>query len=141
LDFYGRLALRSGEDGGAGLARVSTLTYMLQARLQNRLSEQFDVAAEYRWLAQPVTGTRRTSLGTELGYWVLPDLRVGVGYNFTGVREPVGNLAAGPGKSGFYLTISSKLSNLFNLFGNSDKSLTTTGTGPARLETKEGGKK
>ena len=102
---------------------------MLQGRLQNRLSQHFDVATEFRWLAQPVTGTRRTSLGGEFGYWLVPDLRFGVGYNFTGVREPTGNLAAGPGRSGFYFTISSKLSNLFNLLGDSNKRLTTTGAG------------
>jgi hypothetical protein len=77
------------------------------------------------------------SLGAEVGYWLLPDLRVGAGYNFTGVREPLGNLAAGPSKSGFYFTFSSKLSNLFNLFGNSGTSLTTTGTGPASREAKK----
>jgi len=141
LELYGRIAVKSGEDGRPDLARVSTLTYMAQARLQDRFSKRFDAAAEFRWLAQPVTGTRRTSLGTELGYWLMPDLRVGVGYNFTGVREPVGNLAAGPSKSGFYFTISSKLSNLFNLFGNSNTSLTTTGTGPAPPEAKEEVKK
>jgi uncharacterized repeat protein (TIGR01451 family) len=137
LDFYGRVAVKSGEDGRPDLARVSTLTYMAQGRLQQRLSDQFDVAAEFRWLAQPVTGTRRTSLGTELGYWVLPDLRLGAGYNFTGVREPLGNLAAGPNKSGFYFTISSKLSNLFNLFGNSQIELLTTGGQHGRSDLKD----
>lgn len=141
LDFYGRVAVKSGEDGRPDLAPVSTLTYMTQGRLQQRLSEQFDVAAEFRWLAQPVSGTRRTSLGAEIGYWLLPDLRLGGGYNFTGVREPFGNLTGGPAKSGFYFAISSKLSNLFNLFGNSNTSLTTTGTGPAPSEAKEGPKK
>jgi hypothetical protein len=136
LEFYGRVALKSGEDGQPGLARVSTLTYMAQGRLQNRLSQHFDVATEFRWLSQPVTRTRRMSVGAELGYWLLPDLRVGAGYNFTGVREPLGNLAAGPSKGGFYFTFSSKLSNLFNLFGNSDTSLTTTGTGPSPLNAK-----
>ena len=127
LEFYGRVAVKSGENGRPDMARVSTFTYMAQGRLQDRFSEHFDVAMEFRWLAQPVTGTRRTSLGTELGYWLLPDLRVGGGYNFTGVREPLGNLAAGPVKSGFYFTISSKLSNLFNLFGTSANSMETTG--------------
>jgi uncharacterized repeat protein (TIGR01451 family) len=141
LEFYGRVAIKSGEDGQPNLARVSTFTYMAQGRLQNRFSEHFDGAAEFRWLAQPVTGTRRMSLGTEVGYWLLPDLRFGVGYNFTGVREPGVNLAAGPGKSGFYFTISSKLSNLFNLFGNPNTSLTTTGTGSVPLEAKEEAKK
>jgi hypothetical protein len=81
------------------------------------------------------------SLGAEVGYWLLPDLRVGAGYNFTGVREPLGNLTAGPSKGGFYFTFSSKLSNLFDLFGNSGTSLTTTGTGPAPLNAKEEEKK
>jgi len=132
LEFYGRVAIKSGEDGRSDLARVSTFTYMAQGRLQNRFTEHFDAAAEFRWLAQPVTGTRRTSLGTELGYWLMPDLRVGVGYNFTGVREPVGNLAAGPNKSGFYFTISSKLSSLFNLFGTAANSMETTGRGESK---------
>jgi len=134
LEVYGRVAVKSGEDGRPDMVRVSTLTYMAQGRLQNRLSQHFDVATEFRWLSQPVTRTRRMSLGAEVGYWLLPDLRVGAGYNFTGVREPLGNLAAGPSKGGFYFTFTSKLSNLFNLFGNSNTSLTTTGTGPAPLE-------
>jgi hypothetical protein len=127
LEFYGRLAVKSSEDGRPDLARVSTLTYLAQGRVQDRFAERFDVAAELRWLAQPVTRTHRASLGTELGYWLLPDLRFGVGYNFTGVREPMGNPAAGPNKGGFYFTISSKLSNLFNLFGTSQRDLVTTG--------------
>ena len=135
LEFYGRVAVKSGEDGRPDLTRVSTLTYMAQGRLQDRFSEHFDLATEFRWLAQPVTGTRRTSLGTELGYWLLPDLRVGVGYNFTGVREPMGNVGVGPSKSGFYFTISSKLSNLFNLFGTSRNGLATT-KGPEEITKK-----
>jgi hypothetical protein len=48
----------------------------------------------------------------------LPDLRLGGGYNWTGAGEPnAGSLVAG--RRGFYFTISSKLSNLFDLFGTS----------------------
>jgi hypothetical protein len=129
LEFYGRVAVKSGEDGRPDLARVSTFTYMAQGRLQDRFSEHFDVATEWNWLAQPATGTHRKSLGAEYGYWLLPDLRFGVGYNFTGAREPVRNLVGGPARSGFYFTISSKLSNLFNLFGASANSMETTGSG------------
>ncbi len=141
LEFYGRVALKSSDDGRPDLPRVSTLTYMAQGRLQDRFAEHFDVATEFRWLAQPVTRTRRASLGTELGYWLLPDLRFGFGYNFTGVREPSGSLVAGPNKNGFYFTISSKLSNLFNLFGALNTSSTTTGTTRAPAEVKEPQKK
>jgi hypothetical protein len=48
----------------------------------------------------------------------MPDLRLGVGYNFTMAAEP-DNARLTPGRRGFYFTISSKLSNLFDLFGTS----------------------
>jgi hypothetical protein len=71
---------------------------------------------------QPSSGTSRSVYGTELGFWAMPDLRLGVGYNFTMANEPNGiNLT--PGRRGFYFTISSKLSNLFNLFGTSSSGL------------------
>ena len=128
LDFYGRCGreVRCRWPAGSG-ASVDAHLYGpgRDCRIGSRsISMQ---QHEFRWLAQPASRTRRTSLGTELGYWVLPDLRLGVGYNFTGVREPAGNIGAGPIKSGFYFTISSKLSNLFNLFGTSTNSLETTG--------------
>jgi outer membrane protein TolC len=48
----------------------------------------------------------------------MPDLRFGVGYNFTRTNEPAGALTGlQPARRGFYFTISSKLSNLFDLFG------------------------
>jgi uncharacterized repeat protein (TIGR01451 family) len=118
LELYGRVALKYGLNGTLELPGVSTLTYMMQGRAVYRLGKQFDVAGEMRLLAQPASLTRRTSFGAELGFWLLPDLRLGGGYNFTGVREPAGSSVNG-GRRGFYFTISSKLSNLFDLFGTS----------------------
>jgi hypothetical protein len=118
LELYGRVAVKYGLNGTPELAGVSTLTYMTQGRVVYRLGGRFDVAGEMRLLAQPASLTRRASFGAELGYWLLPDLRLGGGYNFTGVREPAGS-SANSGRRGFYFTISSKLSNLFDLFGTS----------------------
>jgi hypothetical protein len=100
---------------------ASTLTYIAQLRAQRRLRRAFDVAGEVRMMAQPVTQTTRTSVGAELGYWVLADVRIGIGYNFTSASEPGGLTVATP--RGFYFTISTKLSNLFNLFGTSGEGL------------------
>ncbi|HWS53135.1 MAG TPA: SdrD B-like domain-containing protein, partial [Pyrinomonadaceae bacterium] len=116
LELYGRFALRFGDTGTQELARVSNLTYMAQGRAAYRLGRYFDVAGEARWLAQPSSATHRTSAGAELGYWLLSDLRLGGGYNWVGVGEPFGGQLS-PGRRGFYFTISSKLSNLFDLFG------------------------
>ncbi|MGB8508395.1 MAG: hypothetical protein WCD76_08315, partial [Pyrinomonadaceae bacterium] len=136
LELYGRLALKFGDTGTADLARVSTLTYMTQARAVYRLGRYLDLAGETRWLVQPTTRTQRTSYGAELGYWVMPDLRVGGGYNWTGATEPFNNSAAGA-RRGFYFTISSKLSNLFDLFGTSREGLTTTDTNDKQDMAKE----
>jgi uncharacterized repeat protein (TIGR01451 family) len=116
LELYGRFALKFGDTASPGLARVSTLTYMTQGRAVYRIGRYVDFAGEGRWLAQPASRTARASFGTELGFWVLPDLRVGGGYNWTGVVEP-GLSPLLSARRGFYFTISSKLSNLFDLFG------------------------
>jgi uncharacterized repeat protein (TIGR01451 family) len=126
LELYGRFALRFNANGQPELPYVSTLTYLTQARAQYRLTSRFDWAGEVRYLVQTSTGTRRAVFGTELGFWALPDLRLGVGYNFTRAGEP-GGLSVRQGRKGFYFTISSKLSNLFDLFGASRGSLQSTG--------------
>ncbi len=126
LELYGRVALRFNANGQPDLPYVSTLTYLTQMRAQYRLTSRLDWAGEVRYLMQRSTGTRRSIYGTELGFWVLPDLRLGAGYNFTRAGEP-GGFIANQGRRGFYFTISSKLSNLFDLFGKSRRSLQGTG--------------
>lgn len=125
LDLYGRFALRFAANGEPALPFVSTLTYLAQARAQYRLTTRVDWAGEMRLILQPSSQTRRTVYGTELGLWAMPDLRFGLGYNFTEAGEP-GLDHAMPTKAGFYFTISSKLSNLFDLFGTSKQGLAPT---------------
>jgi hypothetical protein len=122
LELYGRFALRFSANGQPALPYVSTLTYLTQERVQYRLTSRFDWAAEMRMLFQPSSQTLHSVYGTELGFWAIPDLRAGIGYNFTGKREP-GVDSFMPHKQGFYFTISSKLSNLFDLFGTSKAGL------------------
>ncbi|MBC7930961.1 MAG: hypothetical protein H7Z38_10410, partial [Rubrivivax sp.] len=116
VELYGRFALKFGDTASPGLARVSTLTYLTQGRAVYRLGRYFDVAGEGRWLAQPSSSTARASFGAEMGFWVMSDLRLGGGYNWTGAIEPgAGSLVAA--RRGFYFSVSSKLSKLFDLFG------------------------
>jgi hypothetical protein len=65
----------------------------------------------------------RSTYATEAGFWIIPDLRVGGGYNFTSASEPAGTASGLPTRRGFYFTISSKLSNMFDLFGTSKAGL------------------
>jgi uncharacterized repeat protein (TIGR01451 family) len=145
LEFSGRLAARLNANGQDQTPYVSTLTYLTQGRVQYRFAKQFDLAAEMRALIQAGSGTAKRSYGTELGYWPLPDLRLGLGYNFTSATEPQGSIVGGA-RHGFYFNISTKLSNFFDLFGTSRKDLTsgpgqtTTSEAPVRSELKEGPK-
>jgi hypothetical protein len=122
VELYGRFALKFGDTSSQGFGRVSTLTYLTQGRAAYRLGRYVDVAGEGRWLAQPASRTARASFGSEVGFWVLPDLRLGGGYNWTGATEP-GGVGLAPARRGFYFTISSKLSNLFDLFGTGKSGL------------------
>jgi hypothetical protein len=122
LEVYGRFALRFSANGQPQLPFVSTLSLLTQMRAQYLVTRRLDWAFETRLLFQPSSGTMRSVYATEAGFWMLPDMRLGVGYNFTAAKEPAGSQVL-PTRRGFYFTISSKLSNLFNLFGTSKHGL------------------
>jgi hypothetical protein len=126
-ELYGRFALKFGGNSRDGLINASALTYIAQLRMQRRIRRAFDVAGEGRMIAQPATHTSRTSVGLEAGYWILPDVRLAFGYSFSSITEPEGSLVAAPPR-GFYFTISTKLSALFDLFGTSPQGLAPTDT-------------
>lgn len=119
LELYGRFALKMSADGDARLIYVSTYTYMAQGRAQYRLGRYLDVAAETRYMMQPASGSRSSSTGAEIGFWATPDLRLGGGYNLSSSFDAPGSQPFNNSRRGFYFTISSKLSNLFDLFGTS----------------------
>jgi len=114
--------LNFNANGQPGLPYVSTLTYLMQSRAQYHFTKRLDWVIESRMIFQPSSGTRRSSTGAELGFWVLPDLRLGAGYNFSANHEPAGSGLI-PQRRGFYFTITSKLSRLFDLFGTSRNGL------------------
>lgn len=120
LEFYGRSAMRLSGDGSPTLPYASTLTYLLQARLQYRLTERMDLAGETRSIFQPASNSFRTNYAIETGFWATPDLRIGVGYN---LRRMTDAGSPNSGRGGFYFSITTKLSNLFDLFGTSKKGL------------------
>ena len=122
LELYGHFALRLSANGQPDLPYVSSLSFLTQARAQYLLTRRIDWAFETRFLFQLSSGTARSTYATEAGFWVLPDLRLGGGYNFTAAKEPAG---AGvlPTRRGFYFTITSKLSNMFDLFGTAKAGL------------------
>jgi hypothetical protein len=139
LELYGRYAVKFNRTGRDGIPVASTLTSLLQGRAELRFAQYFDLAGEVRTLWLSGAGSRRTSLGAELGFWALSDLRLAGGYNFTQMKESPGYFGGFSSfnqnlntRRGFYFVVSSKLSNMFNLFGTSPTGLVghepTTGT-------------
>jgi len=126
FELYGRLAWRRASTGnGNSLAPAGAGTFLVQGRVQNRFSTYFDVALEGRLLTQPSSHSRRSSYGAELGFWLLEDLRLAIGYNFTGYRA----LVSGPtstganNRQGVYFSLTTRLSNFFNLLGTSPQGI------------------
>lgn len=115
LELSARLAARFAGNDQGHTPYVSTLTYLAQGRAQYRFAQRFDFATEMRAMFQPSSGTANKSYGAELGFWPLPDLRFGLGYNVAKAAEPPGSLIGGT-RRGFYFNISTKLSRLFDLF-------------------------
>ncbi|MFS8086751.1 MAG: hypothetical protein ACMG6H_14045, partial [Acidobacteriota bacterium] len=101
LEVYGRFALRFSANGQPQLPFVSTLTFLTQARAQYLLTRRLDWAVETRLLFQPSSSTTRSVYATEAGFWALPDMRLGAGYNFTSAKEPAGAQIL-PIRRGFY---------------------------------------
>ncbi len=124
LELYGRFGLKFSADGNTDLPYASNLTYLMQGRAQYRLTRHFDVAGEGRYLYQPSSGSQKQWFGIEGGFWATPDVRIGGGYNFSLAKEPFGFKNDSVfNKKGFYFVLSTKVSNLFNLFGTSETGL------------------
>lgn len=130
LELYGRFAAKYTADRTPDIPFANNLTYLAQARAQYLLVDSIDVAIEGRYLYQPTTGSQNRWIGVEAGYWFTPELRFGGGYNFNQSTEVFGfKNDQVYNKGGFYFSITTKLSKIFNLFGTSDKGLEHTLTG------------
>jgi uncharacterized repeat protein (TIGR01451 family) len=116
IEFYGKFAFSDRQYNYVGDGALSTQTYLYQGRTQVRIGRRFDAALEARFVMQPDTSIDQWTAGAEGGFWLLKDLRVGLGYNFKSADQIAANFLTNPVKQGVYFVLSSKLSNMFNLF-------------------------
>ena len=69
-------------------------------------------------MGQPVIGYNQTGFALEAGYYLTPDVRLGLGYSFGAAND--GSFTGGGGyrsASGPYFGITAKVNQLFNSFG------------------------
>ena len=116
-EFFGKYALRNGVTYFDG-DRYDGTVNLAQARATYKLGFRTDLAVEGRWIGQSSNNNPdfdEFGIAVEGGYYLTPDLRLGVGYAFGSVddRDFTGFRSTG----GLYLNVSLKLNELFGGFG------------------------
>ncbi|MGB3755914.1 MAG: hypothetical protein WBA07_06005, partial [Rivularia sp. (in: cyanobacteria)] len=116
-EFFGKYALRNGVTYFDG-DRYDGMVNLAQARATYKLGFRTDLAVEGRWIGQNSNNNAdfdEIGIAVEGGYYLTPDLRLGVGYAFGSVddRDFTGYRSEG----GLYLNVSLKLNELFGGFG------------------------
>lgn len=117
-EFYGRYGLRNSTASLANNFSASNTIHLGQLRANYRFAYRWDVGGEVRWIGQPVVGYNETGFAVEAGYYLTPDVRLGLGYSFGAAND--GSFIGGGGyrsASGPYFGITAKVNQLFNSFG------------------------
>jgi hypothetical protein len=115
-EFYGKYAFRISDATLADDFTLSNSIHLMQFRTAYQFAYRWDVLGEVRYITQPEASFNEVGTSLELGYYLTPDLRIGVGYSFGSVD----NDGFGGGyrsASGPYLGVQLKVNELLNGFG------------------------
>jgi hypothetical protein len=118
LDLLGKFAWQE-----SNVREPAVNTYLLQGRAQATIMRYIDSAIEGRYIRQSETSSKRRGVAAEIGFWPIADFRAALGYSFYDTRDSHGRDFEGRAK-GPYVTLSTKLSRLFNLMGSAPPPVT-----------------
>ena len=116
-EFYGKYAFRLSETTAAEDFSTTNLINLGQFRATYRFGYRWDVTGGFRLISQPQADFFEAGAALELGYYLTPELRLGVGYSFGHAND---NSFGGNGSrtaNGPFFGISFKVNELFNGFG------------------------
>ncbi len=113
-EFYGKLAMRNTESYLTNDLINSNNIVLGQLRTSYHLNDRWDVVGAIRWINQSVTGFNELGYALEAGYYMTPNLRLGLGYSFGKANDPD---AGDRSRGGLYFGIQFKLNELFDGFG------------------------
>jgi hypothetical protein len=118
-EIYTKLAWKNSYDMTKGFNPIYSNIGLGLARITYKIAYNFDIVGEYRNLAQIETGTFLNDFTTELGYFPMKDLRLGLGYNFFGYTDKdliTSNYSA----QGPYIALTFKLGNFGDIWGQNN---------------------
>ncbi len=116
-ELYGKFALRQSESFIAEDLVGSNTTTLAQLRGTYRLYDSLELLGEARWIGQS-SGFSETGFVFEAGYYLTPDLRLGVGYVLGRVGDR--DFDGSQSNSGPYVDVTLKVNELFGGFGDQE---------------------
>lgn len=117
-EFYGKYALRATNADLDSLGVTSTNTIHLgQLRATHRFAYRWDVTGSVRYITQPETNFDEVGFALEAGYYLTPDLRLGVGYSFGSVNDRSLGGSGYRSDDGPYIGVTFKVNELWDQFG------------------------
>ncbi|MBP0020102.1 MAG: hypothetical protein J7647_21425 [Cyanobacteria bacterium SBLK] len=114
-EFYGKYAFRYSLTELADSFSNESFIHLGQVRTTYRLGYQWDLAAEVRWLGQPSANFSELGWVVDVGYYLTPDVRLGIGYVFGNVNDE--DFSGYRSNSGVFFGVTMKVNELFNGFG------------------------
>ena len=118
-EFYAKGALRNTTSYAANNFNPASTVFLSQLRATYRLGYRMDLAVEGRWIGQTVSASVSTpsevGFAVETGYYLTPDLRLGLGYSFGGIDDR--DFTGYRSKDGPYFSVTFKVNELFGGFG------------------------
>ncbi|MBD2577138.1 hypothetical protein [Oscillatoria sp. FACHB-1406] len=117
-EFYAKYALRNSTTFLANNFSNTSFLHLGQVRATYRFAYQWDATLEARAIGQPTAGFTELGWAAELGFYPIPDLRVGVGYAFGSVDDR--DFSGYRSKDGIYFGVTLKVNELFGGFGRQE---------------------
>ncbi|MEM9485481.1 MAG: TonB-dependent receptor, partial [Cyanobacteria bacterium P01_F01_bin.116] len=117
-EFYGKYALRATNADLDSLGVTSSNTIHLgQLRATHRFAYRWDLTGEVRYITQPETNFDEVGFALEAGYYLTPELRLGLGYSFGSVNDRSLGGSGYRSDDGPYIGITYKVNELWDQFG------------------------
>ncbi|MEM9980065.1 MAG: TonB-dependent receptor, partial [Cyanobacteria bacterium P01_D01_bin.2] len=117
-EFYGKYALRATNADLDSLGVTSSNAIHLgQLRATHRFAYRWDITGEVRYITQPETNYDEVGFALEAGYYMTPDLRLGVGYSFGSVNDRSLGGSGYRSDDGPYIGVTFKVNELWDQFG------------------------